>query len=253
MGFIEFSNSIPIKFNGNTVQAIGYRIAVRNKLDCMLYNNLQSSYLLSSKTALDFKQYQKLKNCKDQWVKDNKHAAIVLRIFDPKTNTYYESTNFITQRPDDVLDATTLEYKTPKQVVKDFYVIIQGSITQLNPNDPYAKDLGVNLESDNLVFDEGKGLHVSPDGREWTNFTKENVDLAVSTILKTYSENAILIDHTDNLYIHDAILKEHIYKEDFSEKTPEQITLKIPDHIINEIKKMKSYLIKKEPKKETLI
>lgn len=264
MCFIKFSKSITIKFNGHTAQAIGYRIAARNKLDCMLYNNLQKFYLSESYLSAlsELKQYQKFKKCNDQWLKDNKHAFIVLRIYDPKTNTYYESTHFITQRPDSVFDATTLEYKIPKKVIKDFYVIIEGSITQVNPNDPYAKVLGLNLESDNIVFDEEKGCHVSSNGKVWTNFTKENIDLAVSTILKTCSENANLIDHTDNLYTHDAVLKEHILKEDFSVKTPEQIDeklhaldakLKIPDKIIDKIKEMKSYIIKTESKKDTVI
>lgn len=260
----KFKELISIKFKGKTLQAIGYRLAARNKLDCMIYSNLQTSHTkdLSDDSKIKLEQYQELKKCNEQWLKDNKHAAIVLRIYDPETNTYYESTNFITRRSKSIWDATTREYKTPIQITKDFYVIIQGSITQVNPNDSYAKDLGLNLDLESLIFDEEMNCHVSSDGRQWTNLTKENVDLSVITILNTYRENANIIDHTDNLYIDNAIFKNQIFEKneeekyfDFSNKNPEQIDeklneqydkFKISDYLIEKIKASKSYLLKKE-------
>lgn len=124
----KFKELISIKFKGKTLQAIGYRLAARNKLDCMIYSNLQTSHTkdLSDDSKIKLEQYQELKKCNEQWLKDNKHAAIVLRIYDPETNTYYESTNFITHRSKSIWDATIREYKTPIQITKDFYVIIQG-------------------------------------------------------------------------------------------------------------------------------
>lgn len=115
---------------------------------------------------------------------------------------------------------------------------------------------------ESLIFDEEMNCHVSSDGRQWTNLTKENVDLSVITILNTYRENANIIDHTDNLYIDNAIFKNQIFEKneeekyfDFSNKNPEQIDeklnkqydkFKISDYLIEKIKASKSYLLKKD-------
>jgi hypothetical protein len=245
-----FSKLIPIKLNNNKIiNIMGYDIIVKKNInDCKIYSKFQIfkyKYLYDT-GHINFIEFQQLKKCNNQWLKDYQHAAIVLKIYNTEeAQLNVESNHFITKRPKEIFNVKTKSCKIPKEVQKDFYVVIEGSVTDININDFDSSYLNLDLTSEPLTFDENKGYYVGSDGKQWTNLTKESVNLAVFTIINKFREESQIIkyDDTDNLYIQEIIFKNNLLKEDFSQKSPEQIdalindienNLKVPTFIINQ-------------------
>lgn len=253
----KFKEFIPVKLNvlnnTHTIHFMGYDIIARNIIDCKKYNKLQKDYFnfLMEQDQITLKSYIEITENADKWCKDSMHPAIKFYIYDSETNTYSTSIHFLTRHPKESEKSEFI------QVLINEYVAVNGSITDINPNDYYAQALGVNLDYKNLNFDDEAGCYLRPDGNKWVMLTKENTDLIAKKLIKKFSENATLIkkDQTDFLYGHDALLKENITEEDLSKKTPEEIDeilherasiLRCPDHIIEKIKVTKSHLLKQD-------
>lgn len=245
----------------------GYNVYSRDQFHCKNFDKVMHLKLkhLEHTGVISKHEYIILNKGYKQWCKDESHAVIQVEYYDVETNTKHTTCHNITRQEAAInREPTIMEYKDgkdtvyekPLKILNNLHVTAYGSITDINKNDPFLNNLNLIMDLNKLIFDEDKGYYVGPDGKQWSNLTRENTDLIAQTLVKKFQDDGFIrkYDKTDLLYIDNAILKVKVLEEDISQKDIVQIDkavteienkLKIPDFLIAEVKNSNSLIIKK--------